>query len=165
MEPESEINPVENRASVTPVVITRLHLKEIENMKTSFRNQVRNVVALEQFIRKRLQQPENGSGLGGAEPALIGINFGEELSFRLPGSGEAFHIFTATLQRKSYFLQYRSRIEPETNILKVNLKVADLTALEQELSIILENIKPIDYVFTVWQQQQKLNIPKQKLAG
>ncbi|MGV3588519.1 MAG: hypothetical protein ACO1OF_16050 [Adhaeribacter sp.] len=163
MEPEAEINPVENRAAVTPVVITRVHLKEIESMKTSFRNQVRNVVALEQFIRKRLQQ--TGPGLGGVEPALIGINFGDELSFRLPGSGEAFNIFTATLQRKSYYLQYHSRTEPDTNILKVNLKVNDLSALEQELSIILENIKPVDYVFTVLQQQQRLNVPKQKLAG
>ncbi|GEO07221.1 hypothetical protein AAE02nite_48850 [Adhaeribacter aerolatus] len=133
----------------------------MENMKTSFRNQVHNVVALDQFIRKRLVQ--HNSGEKSTETTLIGINFGDELSFRLPGSAEAFNIFTATLQRKSYFLNYRSRADAATNLLKVNLKVADLGALEQELSIILENIKPLDYVFTVLQQRRE--ILKQKLAG
>jgi hypothetical protein len=162
--PETEINnsAAEAQAVTGFVFITRLLQKEMENMKTSFRNQVRNVVALDQFIRKRLVQA--GSGKGGAEPVLIGINFGEELSFRLPGSDEAFNIFIATLKRKSYFLHHRSRAEPEAKILKVNLKVADITALEQELSIILENITPADHVTTVLQRQHR-QARKQKLAG
>jgi hypothetical protein len=131
-------------------------------MKTSFRNQVHNVVAVDQFIRKRLAGA--GAGLNGGEPNLIGINYEEELSFRLPGSDEAFQIFTATLISKSYFLHYRSRPEPETKVLKVNLKVADLAGLEQELSILLENIGPADYVNTVLQKQY-LPAPKQRLAG
>ena len=160
--PYSGIYPAEALPAVNPVIITKMQLKEMENMKTSFRNQVRNVVALDQFLRKRLTAA--GSGLGGAAPAFIGINFGEELSFRLPGSAEAFNIFTATLKRKSYFLYHRSQAEPESNILKVNLKVADMIALEQELSIILENIKPTDYVATLLQKQPRHN-RKSKLAG
>ncbi|MDB5261616.1 MAG: hypothetical protein JWQ14_897 [Adhaeribacter sp.] len=143
-------------------LITRFQLKEMEEMKTSFRNQVRNVVALDQFIRKRIVRA--GNGLGGAEPALIGIDMGEELSFRLPGSAEAFSIFTATLKQKSLFLHHRSTADLEKNILKVKLKVADMAALEQELSIILENIRPTDYVFTVLQRRHR-NVQRQKLAG
>ena len=144
-----------------PVIITKFLLAEMANIKLSFQNQVRNVVALHSWLTKR-------SDFDAAVPLTkfwtVNQRGGQGLSFKLPGSPEAFQLFGNTLFRKSYVLQQRGSLHTDTNILKINLAVLELTALDQELSIVLENIQPTDYVATVLQQRIRY-ARIQKMAG
>lgn len=136
-----------------PVILTKLWLTEIETIKTTFRKQLRNVVAVNGFWQNKITV---GPAPGNI-PAAIYLEEANEkgLTFKLPGSLAAFGLFVTTLCRKSFLVYNRATLMAEENSIKLQLNMAELTKLEQELSIVIEHLNTTDYIATLVQWQIK----------
>ncbi|RDC61425.1 hypothetical protein [Adhaeribacter pallidiroseus] len=125
-------------------VLKNSHLVELQKLTKSLRAQVRNSVALIKFLHAK---KVDYTGIE-TEPASKQNAFGESLTFRFSTDPEAFYLFADTLLRKSYFLHHHAEVDPDNQLLKVRVAESRLPELEQELSIVFENIKPINYLET-----------------
>ncbi|QNF31885.1 hypothetical protein HUW51_03795 [Adhaeribacter swui] len=129
-------------------------LLELQKLTKSLRAQVRNSVALIKFLHSKKTDYAVPEAATGAAPAGKPSSFGESLTFRFSTDPEAFTLFTETLLRKSYFLHHSAEVDPEHQLLKVRVAESRLPELEQELSIVFENIKPVNYLETYLLRKQ-----------
>lgn len=135
-------------------------LLKLQKLTKSFQAQVRNSVALIKWLHaKTVSNPSEVSSTT-QESRTWQSSFGESLSFRFSTSPEAFVLFTDTLLRKSYFLHHHAQVNPESQLIKVRVAVSRLPKLEQELSIVFENIKPINYLESRLLQKHPSRFPK-----
>lgn len=144
-------------------VLTKALLRELQQLTKSLQTQLRNSVALTKWLHRKgaiLSADTSGTAVRG----LMALQnaFGERLSFRFVTSPEAFILFTDTLLRKSYFLHHHAQVNPGSQLLQVRVAVSRLPELEQELSIVFENIKPENYLETLLlQKQQRWQVRRQ----
>jgi len=159
-------SPVITLATHSPKV-TILHkslLLELQKLTKSFQAQVRNAVALIKWLHHKSVGNVPAVNSTAQELQAWQSSFGESLSFRFSTSPEAFALFTDTLLRKSYFLHHHAQVNPESQLVKVRVAVSRLPELEQELSIVFENIKPINYLETRLLQKQQVRFPKRQAS-
>ena len=128
-------------------------LLELQKLTKSLRAQVRNSVALIKFLHAKKGDFTISETIA-ATPVTKQSSFGESLTFRFFTDPEAFHLFADTLLRKSYFLYHHAEVDPENQLLRVRVAESRLPELEQELSIVFENIKPINYLETYLLRKQ-----------
>jgi hypothetical protein len=156
--PSQQVNKKNSRhLPGTRVVLSRTVLQEIEGLVQCFRSQVRNSVAVANWLQQRYKiTPEQ-------LPWQNLLQTSPVLTFRFKASELAFNVFTHTLIRKSYYLHRQAQILPQTQLLQVNHQNIPLSRLEQELSVVLEDLHPRDYLATLLQQKQAG--AESKLAG
>ncbi len=129
----------------TRVILKRATLQEIGGLVQSFRSQVRNSVAVANWLQHRYKiTPEQPPWPDLWQDSPV-------LTFRFQASELAFHVFAHTLIRKSYYLHRQTQILPETQLLQINHQNIPLVRLEQELSVVLEDLCPRDYLATLLQ--------------
>ena len=136
-------------------------LIEIGELQKSLWCQVRNALALYQWLQKRTRQQHhsvNDASNNVAASALFNLEneMKQGLSFQLKGSKEAIALLVATIHRKNYIIPNQAFINTATRTIKLKLNIQELVALEQELSITAEAIKSRDYLLTVlqWRNQR-----------
>ncbi len=129
-------------------------LLELQKLTKSLRAQVRNSVALIKFLHAKKIDNSLPGEITGTEQPVKQSSFGESLTFRFSTDPEAFTLFADTVLRKSYFLHHHAEVDPQNQLLKVRVAESRLPELEQELSIVFENIKPINYLETYLLRKQ-----------
>ncbi|PSR52019.1 hypothetical protein AHMF7605_00020 [Adhaeribacter arboris] len=167
---ENNVLVAPNSLPVVPLVnrkpkITILHkslVLELQKLIKSFQAQVRNSVALLKWLHAKTGNKALAVNSTGQDLLTWQSSFGESLTFQFSTSSEAFTLFSDTLLRKSYFLHHHAQVDPEKQLIKVRVAVNRLPELEQELSIVFENIKPINYLETQLLQKQQLHLEKRQ---
>ena len=148
---------------VVPVVLTQTLQQELNQLLTSFRKQVRNVVAVGLWLERHKAGAAAGQPLAGQLPHLQ-LGRTEELSFQLKASAEAFALFTRTLLQTNAYLQEYAHVDQAQQVLKVRVDFRNLAAWEYEMSILFEQITPASYLQTLWYDRQLLRIPNRKAS-
>lgn len=143
-------------------VLTQQLQQELNQLLSSLRKQVRNVVAVAGWLERHQQPTIADRMLAGQLPALQ-LGRIEELTFPLKASPQAFAIFTQTLLQKSAYLQQHARADARQQVLKIRVDFRNLAAWEFEMSVIFEQITPAVYVNTLL-YNRLLQAP-QKLAS
>lgn len=151
------ITAVTGKSKIT--VLNKGVLLELQKLTQSFKAQIRNSVALIKWLHAKSGSGQSSASTNDQELLAWQSSFGESLSFRFAASAGAFNIFAETLLRKSYFLHHHAQINPEGQIIKVRVATSRLPELEQELSIVFENIKPVNYLQTRLLQKQQAQFP------
>ena len=138
-------------------ILTQYLQQELNQLLSSLRKQVRNVVAVGGWLARqhRVVDPV----LTGQLPALQSSR-PEELSFHLPASAQAFSLFTRTLLRTNAYLQTHARLDAHQQVLKVRVDFQDLEAWEFELSVNFEQITPAAYVKTLLYDRPGMRLKK-----
>ncbi len=129
-------------------------LLELQKLTKSLRAQVRNSVALIKFLHAKKTDNSLLGEITGTEQQVKQSSFGESLTFRFSTDPEVFTLFTDTLLRKSYFLHHHAEVDSRNQLLKVRVAESRLPELEQELSIVFENIKASNYLETYLLRKQ-----------
>jgi hypothetical protein len=154
--------PVTTPPAIQPVFTHQLQ-QELDQLLTSLRKQVRNVVAVAGWMERNKQLMTTNRTLAGKLPALQ-LSQPEELTFPLKASAEAFALFTQTLLRTSSYLQENARVDARQQVLKVQVNFRALDAWEFEMSVIFEQITPAVYVNTLLYDRPLLRTP-QRIAS
>ncbi|MDQ4141032.1 MAG: hypothetical protein M3142_10965 [Bacteroidota bacterium] len=149
-----------NKPQVT--VLHKSLLLELQKLIKSFQAQLRNSVALLKWLHGKTGNNPLTVSSSGQELLTWQSSFGESLSFRFSTSPEAFTLFADTLLRKSYFLHHHAQVDLANQIIKVRVAVNRLPELEQELSIVFENIKPVNYLETQLLQKHQTVLSKRQ---
>jgi hypothetical protein len=149
-------NPHNRPAVPIKPVLTAGLQRELNQLANSLRTQVRNVIAVNNWLQQKEKTAAIGQEFSLNWPGLQN-NEGEVLSFRFVSSPEAFKLFADTMLRKSFFLHYYAEVNPEEQVLKTRISFSRLPAWEQELSIIFESITIAVYLETLlYHQPSKL---------
>ncbi|QMU28872.1 hypothetical protein [Adhaeribacter radiodurans] len=160
--PESALALPLTLAKPKITVLDKSQLQELHKLIKSFQAQVRNSVALIKWLHAKTGNKTTAVSSTGQEPFTWQSSFGESLSFRFSTNSDAFTLFSDTLMRKSYFLHHHAQVDTFNQLIKVRVAVNRLPELEQELSIVFENIKPINYLETQLLQKQQLYFSKRQ---
>ena len=147
---------------VQPVLSRNLQ-QELHRLADSLRSQVRNAIAVNNWLQRQKTSLEL------TQEVAVNLNqlqnpVTDSLTFRFVSSPEAFKLFTDTLVRKSYFLHYQAEVDSENQLLKVRLNAQQLPEWEQELSILFENITIAVYLQTLLYHQQQSKLLKRKAS-
>lgn len=159
---QTAATPVISLATGKPkvTVLNKALLLELQKLTQSFKSQIRNSVALIKWLHDKSGSGHAAVSTNAQELLAWQSSFGESLSFRFATSTEAFTLFADTLLRKSYFLHQHAQVNPETQVIKVRVAISRLPELEQELSIVFEKIKPVNYLQTRLLQKQQVRFFK-----
>lgn len=141
-------------------ILKKTVLLELQKLTISFKSQIRNSVALVKWLHVKSGTEHATVSTNAQELLAWHSSFGESLSFRFTATPEAFTLFTDTLLRKSYFLHQHAQVNHENQVIKVKVAVSRLPELEQELSIVFEKIKPVNYLQTRLLQKQSMRFPR-----
>ena len=159
----NHITKTEKNRNPLPAVLSQQLQQELQRLAHSLRAQVRNAIAVTNWLQRQNTAISQGQDAG-LNPNFLAPPNIETLTFRFVSSPEAFDLFTATLGRRSFFLHYHSQTDRENQQIKVRLKMAQLPEWEQELSILFENITIAVYLDTLLSHQQQSTLPKRKAS-
>jgi hypothetical protein len=149
--------------AVAPSVLTQQVQQELNQLLASLRKQVRNVVAVGQWLARQPQKAPADQVLAGQLPALQ-ISRPEALSFQLKASPEAFALFAKALQRTNFYRHGQVQTDRQQQVVKIGVDFRDLGAWEYELSILFEQITPDAYLKSLLYGRQQGRLPARKAS-